>query len=183
MDSIEKSSFINKIGANILLPLLIIALFWACFFSDSGQAVETDFEGFLEENPLFSEAVVIQGNSLLSISSPLLVEEELKTIKELVVVVTGYSSSPWETDDTPYLTASGTRVRDGIVATNILPFGTKIRLPSIYGNKIFIVEDRMSAEKGYHIDIWFPSYQEAKNFGAKITEIEVIEERMEIAMR
>ncbi|GAI34149.1 unnamed protein product, partial [marine sediment metagenome] len=109
------------------------------------------------------------------ISSPSNPESQY-TKKTIEVVVTAYSSSPWETDDSPYLTAAGTWVREGIVANNKYPFGTEIRIPEIYGEKIFVVEDRMSWKKGeYHIDIWFPSYWEALNFGTKRTYIEVLE--------
>jgi len=39
-----------------------------------------------------------------------------------------------------------------------------------------VVEDRMNPKKGYyHIDIWFPDYNQAKGFGAKTTYIEIIE--------
>lgn len=118
---------------------------------------------------------LLQGNSLLAISSPSNPESQY-TQKIIEVVVTAYSSSPWETDDSPYITAAGTWVREGIVANNKYPFGTEIRIPEIYGEKIFVVEDRMSWKKGeYHIDIWFPSYWEALNFGAKRTYIEILE--------
>jgi len=118
---------------------------------------------------------LLQGNSLLAISSPSNPESQY-TQKIIEVVVTAYSSSPWETDDSPYLTAAGTWVKEGIIANNLLPFGTEIRIPEIYGEKVFVVEDRMSWKKGkYHIDIWFPSYWEALNFGAKRTYIEVLE--------
>jgi len=116
---------------------------------------------------------VLQENSLLSFSSP--TNPDPVVARELQVVITGYSSSPWETDDTPFITASGKWVKKGIVANNLLSFGTKIRIPELYGEQIFIVEDRMNYNKGnYHIDIWFPSYWEAKNFGAKTTYIEVL---------
>ena len=147
------------------------------------QEAEADFEGFSYEDPIFSESIVVQGNSLLSFSSLLLSEEKLKTVKKIKVVVTGYSSTSWQTDDTPFLTAAGTRVRDGVVAINILPFDTKIKLPSLYGDKIFVVEDRMSPGKQYHVDIWFSSYQEAVDFGAKTAEMEIVEPRMEIARK
>ena len=97
-------------------------------------------------------------------------------VRKLPVIVTGYSSTIDQTDSDPFITAAGTIVRDGIVANNKYPFGTKIRFPEIYGDKVFVVEDRMSWKKGnYHIDIWFASYWEAKNFGAKRTYIEVLE--------
>ena len=92
------------------------------------------------------------------------------------VVITAYSSTVLETDETPLITASGTGVKDGIVANNLLPFGTRIRIPEIYGDKIFVIEDRMNPRIGpYHIDIWLPSYQEALNFGRKNVFIEILE--------
>lgn len=118
--------------------------------------------------------VMIEGNSLLPIAEPS--NPESPAIRRIKAVITGYSSTPWETDGDPYLTAAGTWVRDGIIANNYLPFGTKIKIPELYGDKIFVVEDRMSWEKGnYHIDIWFPDYWEALNFGAKRTYIEILE--------
>lgn len=113
-------------------------------------------------------------NSLISISNPN--NPEPKVVRKMQVVITAYSSTVLETDDTPLITASGTQVRDGIVANNLLPFGTKIRIPELYVNKIFIVEDRMNQKAGnYHVDIWEDSYQDALNFGAKRTYIEILE--------
>ena len=116
---------------------------------------------------------LLQENSLLSFSSP--TNPDPVVARELQVVITGYSSSPWETDDTPFITAAGTWVREGIVANNKYPFGTKVRFPEIYGDKIFVVEDRMHWKKGdYHFDIWMDSYEKAKGFGAKIVEAEIL---------
>ena len=122
--------------------------------------------------PVFiGELSFSQFNALLPIPSP----TPEKVVKTIRVVVTAYSSTPEQTDDTPFITASGTRVREGIVAANFLPMGTKIKLPDIYGDKIFVVEDRMHPRKKYMVDIWFASYTEAKQFGAKLTYIEVLE--------
>ena len=85
--------------------------------------------------------------------------------KFMVLTITGYSSSYDETDDTPWLTAYNTLVRDGIVASNILPFGTKLRILPLFGEKIFIVEDKMNPRYGENLDIWFPTKWEARNFG------------------
>jgi len=99
-----------------------------------------------------------------------------KAVKTIKVIVTAYSSTPEQTDDTPFITASGKEVADGIIANNMLPFGTKVRIPKLYGDKIFVVEDRMNRRKSdYHIDIWFPTYTQAKNFGVKTVDIEVLE--------
>jgi len=116
--------------------------------------------------------LIVQENSLLP-SSLLPVPKIARTIN---VIITAYSSTPEETDSTPFITAANTVVKDGLIANNLLPFGTKIRIPELYGDKVFTVEDRMSSKKGYyHFDIWFSSTKEAKEFGAKFTNIEVLE--------
>ncbi len=91
------------------------------------------------------------------------------------VYVTAYSSSPEETDDTPFITASGKEVRDGIVASNFLTMGTKVRIPAIFGNKVFVVEDRMHPRMTNVVDVWMPSKNEAKQFGRVYAEIEILE--------
>jgi len=91
------------------------------------------------------------------------------------IVVTAYSSTPDQTDNTPFITASGTLVKDGVVASNFLAFGTKIRFPQLYGDKIFIVEDRMHERfTNDRIDIWFPNRQAAQDFGIKTTLVEIL---------
>ena len=117
---------------------------------------------------------LLQENSLLPISDPS--NPEFQLTQKIEVVVTAYSSTVDQTDSDPFITAAGTWVKEGIVASNLLPFGTEIRIPEIYGEKIFVVEDRMSWRKGeYHIDIWFPDYWQALNFGVKETYIEILE--------
>jgi len=102
--------------------------------------------------------------------------EARKVAKTIKVVITAYSSTPEETDETPFITASGKSVSDGIIANNMLPIGTKIRIPSLYGSKVFVVEDRMNRRKSdYHIDIWMASKPLAVNFGVKTADIEVLE--------
>ena len=135
-----------------------------------GTKVISDSEENIKNK--LSALPIVQENSILPISSL----PEIKVARKIKMITTAYSSTVWQTDSTPFITAAGTTVRDGIVANNLFPFGTKIRFPEIYGDKIFVVEDRMHWKKGYyHIDIWFASYDEAKNFGAKRTYIEVLE--------
>ncbi|MFA6190408.1 MAG: hypothetical protein WC711_02780 [Candidatus Staskawiczbacteria bacterium] len=102
-------------------------------------------------------------------------EIKSNAIKTIKVKVTAYSSTADQTDDTPFITASGKRVKDGIIANNLLPFGTKIKIPKLYGDKIFTVQDRMNKKKGnFHIDIWMPTRGLALNFGSKTAEILVL---------
>lgn len=132
----------------------------------------TDITLDLEPAMVWDGLILTAGDSLAGVDSPL----KLDTKEKLNVIVTAYSSSIWETWGCPYTTASNTRVRDGVVANNMLPFGTKIRFPELFGDKIFIIEDRMHHRKGdYHFDIWFPSRPEALQFGVKKTVVEIVE--------
>ncbi|MBI4217393.1 MAG: 3D domain-containing protein [Parcubacteria group bacterium] len=126
------------------------------------------------ENPpgMEEQLPIIDGTSLFSKGTS--AQPDTK-ITRIMVITTAYSSTPDQTDDTPFITASGTQVRDGLVAANFLPLGTQIRIPEFYGDKVFTVEDRMHFRKGYQVDIWFPNKTEALDFGAKITTIEVLE--------
>ncbi len=90
------------------------------------------------------------------------------------VTSTAYSSTEDQTDDTPFITAMGTHVRDGVVAANFLPFGTVLRIPEIYGDKTFVVEDRMNNRYDYRIDLWFPTREAANDWGVKKVKIEII---------
>ena len=98
--------------------------------------------------------------------------EKTKVKNKKLVLVTAYSSTVDQCDSTPFITANGTHVHDGTIAANFLKFGTKVKFPSLYGDKIFIVEDRMKSN--YKVDIWFPTRQEAINFGAKRVEMEIL---------
>ncbi|MBI1960657.1 MAG: 3D domain-containing protein [Candidatus Liptonbacteria bacterium] len=83
------------------------------------------------------------------------------------VTVTAYSSTPEETDDTPFTTATGNTVRDGIVATNILDFGTRVQIPELFGDKVFVVDDRMHPRKTKNVDVWMPTKSDALRFGIR----------------
>jgi 3D (Asp-Asp-Asp) domain-containing protein len=92
-----------------------------------------------------------------------------------VFKTSAYSSTPDQTDATPFITASGTTVHDGTVANNCLPIGTQIRIPDHFGDKIFVVEDRMNERWGCEkIDIWMPTREAAINWGIPQVQIEIL---------
>ncbi len=154
-----------------LLKLTLILVIGTGFIGNF-QVSRPEVKEPLQPEEVISGFSIIEGNSILA-GSPL---PEPQVAKKIKVVVTAYSSTYFETDGNPFITAAGTQVRDGIIANNKYPFGTKIRFPEIYGEKIFVVEDRMNWKKGpYHFDIWFSSYWEALNFGAKNTYVEILE--------
>jgi 3D (Asp-Asp-Asp) domain-containing protein len=92
----------------------------------------------------------------------------------LPVIVTAYSSDEDQTDDSPFITASGALVGDGVIAANFLPFGTKVQIPTVFGNKVFTVKDRMHRRFSDRIDIWFNDRASAMKFGIKKAEIVVL---------
>ncbi len=94
--------------------------------------------------------------------------------KIIWAVITAYSSTEEQTDDTPFITALGTDVRDGIVAANFLAFGTRVKIPELFGNKEFVVEDRMHHRFSDRIDIWFEDTDKAKEFGKQYTIVEIL---------
>jgi len=95
------------------------------------------------------------------------------------ITVTAYNSLPWQTDDTPCITASGMDVcerdMEDVIATNLwyLPFGTKVRFPDLFGDRIFSIEDRMNKRYYQRADIWMQDYQTAKAFGKQYTRMEI----------
>jgi len=126
--------------------------------------------------PVKEVSTTNQQNSLMVIGGDSLMgANESLTPKMMKVVLTGYSSTTDQTDDTPFITASNTRTRDGIVAANFLAFGTKVQIPSIFGDKVFTVEDRMAKKHSDKIDIWFPERYLAKNFGVQEAEVVILE--------
>ena len=160
-----QSLLIIAITAGILFS---VSPYWT-FRDSQAKAISAQFS--VAES--LGEIAMIEENSLLPLSKHL--NPEPQPVRKIRVVVTGYSSTIDQTDSDPFITAAGTQVREGIVANNYLPMGTKIRIPELFGEKVFVVEDRMSWEKGnYHFDIWFPDYWQALNFGAKITYIEIL---------
>lgn len=120
------------------------------FDDTSGEAQETAFE-----LPTYTETKVIRTYANVPFSA--------------------YTSRPEETDDSPFITADGSHVADGIIAANFLKFGTKVRIPALFGDKVFEVHDRMNKRYPYKIDIWMAEYKDAIQFGVRRANIEIVE--------
>lgn len=96
-------------------------------------------------------------------------------VKSGSVWTTAYSSTPDQTDSTPFITANGKHVYDGLVAANFLPFGAKVRFPEMFGEKIFTVNDRMNKRYNYRIDIWMASRDKAIQHGVRKMRYEILQ--------
>lgn len=113
-----------------------------------------------------------------------------------VVKATGYNSLAAQTDDSPHITAIGSRTRFGIIAVSRdllgqdVPYGSLVRIKDLgnyyngrgYGKYqtmldrqgFFVVEDTMHIRKQDQVDVWFPHMSEALNWGVRQVEIEVV---------
>lgn len=169
----------------LLLFTLIVVSFSAPLFVSTSQFENKQLENQEDHNPptasshsplrsewaphFKTEFSTIQNNTLIGISSGQTdLEPEIR-----IVITTAYSSTPDQTDDDPFITASGSYTRDGVIAANFLPFGTKVKFPTLYKDKIFIVEDRM--KNNHQVDIWFPTREQALEFGVKRLPILILE--------
>lgn len=123
-------------------------------------------------------------NAIEGVSSP--VGGVSRTLRRFYTVqVSGYNSEVAQTDDSPFITANGTHVRDGIVAANIIdasgrniPFNTVIKFKNCGGipeDKIFLVTDRLNKRYTRNVDVWFASKADALKLGRRTCQIEVIQ--------
>ena len=119
------------------------------------------------------EPLPVAGDTALLNQSPTETPQSAKS-RFVKVVITAYSSRVGETDDTPFMTAAGTKVRPGVVAANWLPLGAKIRIPALFGDQVFIVEDRMHSRMNGKVDVWFSSTDEALRFGTQVARVEIL---------
>lgn len=151
--------------ATVLLTLLLVAESGQIFFQLKRPIKETLKDQspvyILDSQPIDFEAYLAE----------FFANETPK--KTMHVTVTAYSSTNGQTDDTPFLTAIGTPVREGVVAANFLPVGTVIRFPDKFDDKFFIVEDRMHERFGLQVDIWMSNQEEAKEFGIQYLKMEI----------
>lgn len=109
------------------------------------------------------------------------VAQDREPLQTVWVIATAYSSEAAQTDDTPCIPADGYDLcahyekygEGNTIAANFLPLGAQIKIPELYGDKIFVVHDRMNKRYGEgRIDIWMPSREEAKTFGVKRLKME-----------
>lgn len=104
---------------------------------------------------------------------------DLKSIRTSYHTLTAYNSEVAQCDDSPCITANGFNVCEhGIedtIAANFLRFGTKVKIPELFGDRVFVVRDRMNKRYTSRVDIWMVDKNDAKRFGIKYAKIEVLE--------
>jgi 3D (Asp-Asp-Asp) domain-containing protein len=152
----QRAFFIGKVSKYLVSGALL-----AILIMPTNTKADTSPSVIPVDNSLASNAssiiatIGIQGVNNLS----------LPTIQAKLVWVTAYASVPDETDSTPFVTANGDYVHDGVIAANWLPFGTQVKIPALFGDKIFTVDDRMNQAWSQRADVWMPTVNAALNFG------------------
>ncbi|MFH1713103.1 MAG: hypothetical protein ABH896_02875 [Candidatus Jacksonbacteria bacterium] len=126
-------------------------------------------------NPVIKKIALLPSDTISDDILLILPQSPNRQPKQIIkTIVTFYCSVPWQTDDTPFITANGTAVYDGIAAANFLSFNTPIKLPDVYGSeKIFYIHDRMHLRFSNRIDIWMEDCYKAKEKGIKYTAVEI----------
>src|SRR3989344_3769750 len=102
-------------------------------------------------------------------------ETKIEVKKTIWVTATAYSSTRWQTDNTPCITATGYNVcnkTENIIAVSrdlvrSLGYHRQVMLPSLYGSEIFLIEDTMNARFVNRIDVHHGSTKDARDFGLK----------------
>jgi len=180
----NKLIFSLKIAKKIVIALIVVIVFDFFLFAAPALASEDPSNSLnIEENSNISEELnsyenlkeVEQDNFVNSLPE----NSELGVIREGYHTITAYNSISSQTDGAPCLTANGFNLCEhGIedsIAANFLKFGTKVRIPELFGDRVFVVRDRMHKRHVSKIDVWMLDYDDAKKFGVKIAKIEVLE--------
>jgi len=115
--------------------------------------------------------------SKIKVKAPIIKQRRAEAVK--IREITAYNSEASQCDATPCITANGFNLcKHGVedtVAANFLPFGSKIKIPDLYGDKIFIVRDRMHPRYQNRVDIWMASRHDALDFGRRVAKIIIVD--------
>ena len=131
--------------------------------AEASQAEELEIPTYL----------TIQSNSLLFVSNFSLDKTDNHLVQEgtiLVRTVTAYNPVPWETDDTPCISASGMNIcqtSKKVCASNEFPFGTLL----LIDGEIWEVQDRMSRKYNDRVDLFFMTKEELQKWGKRTVEV------------
>lgn len=105
------------------------------------------------------------------------VAEDAAPRRQYTIPITAYTSDIFQTDDTPCVTASGLNVcernLENVIAANFLSLGTRVKIPELFGDQVFYVEDRMNERYFYKMDVWMKELEKAREFGVQYATIEV----------
>lgn len=109
----------------------------------------------------------------ISTSTPSKKPEKPKASRVFIASVSAYTASRAETDEDPFTTANGERVKvGGLACPSWLEFGTRVRL----AGSIYRCNDRMGPARrdGRYFDIFMLTRSEAIEFGRQNLQAEIL---------
>ncbi|MEK7648977.1 MAG: hypothetical protein AAB400_03620 [Patescibacteria group bacterium] len=147
------------------------------FWQEDGVTSDDENTESIEESPSLTATII----KIKEVKKKPVIAVKKK--REIAVVATAYSSSVEETDSDPCTTANGFNVCknniENVIAANFLPFGTRVRMPELFGERTFTVHDRMNSRYGRgRIDIWLKTKKSARQFGVKRIKMEIVEDQV-----
>lgn len=177
------SIFRLKLAKNVIKLVSFIILFELLTFSAPILAAkeENSTEANCDEKANICSDMVINDNPYLETAVKADLPQEKPTENKNIrkVAMTAYNSEPGQTDDSPCITANGFNVcAHGIedtVAANFLPMGTKVKIPDYFGDRVFVVRDRMNARYQNRIDVWMLKRSDALKFGVRVARFEIVD--------
>lgn len=175
MEELKKKEFRNmklKTAKRLILAILIVLVFDFLLFPAPVLASESADLANIQEIPIIEEVLPIINNILPD-------SENWGVSRTSYHTISAYNSEVAQCDSTPCITANGFNLcenaKEDSVAANWLTFGTKIRIPDLFGDRVFIVRDRMNKRYSNRLDIWMIEKVDAKKFGIKIALIEILD--------
>lgn len=117
---------------------------------------------------------VVLGIVLIVLTQPVeaaILITDAPPVEKVRATVTAYTSSVDETDDTPFITASGAQTRSGIVACpRQYEFGTRVSI----GGQEYVCEDRLHQRFDDRFDIWMETKAAAFEFGKQRVDVVIL---------
>jgi 3D (Asp-Asp-Asp) domain-containing protein len=192
LDSTHKRTFHGLLSGILLLELCLPNISLAATLEDTVSASASIFRIPMEQVVVSKQLPPVaklpipfiqKKSSLADVSSRTrAIQKSEKRSISLAYVLTAYSSTVDQTDSSPCTTANGFNVcrhnQENIIAANFLPFGARVRIPDLFGDRIFTVQDRMNKRHSQRIDIWMKSRTAAKQFGVKRAKIEIVSQQL-----
>jgi 3D (Asp-Asp-Asp) domain-containing protein len=176
---IQNRLFSKKIWKKIILSLLFLVIFDFVLYPAPVLASQID-EPIPNVNTDISPVAIVDEQIEPVIINSLPQSDDLKIVRTDFIAMSAYTSEIGQCDGNPCRTANGFDLcknnTEDSVAANFLPFGTKIRIPDLFGERIFVVRDRMNARYDEKIDIWFKDRPAALRFGVKVAKVEILGE-------
>jgi len=175
MEDLKKKEFRNmkrKTAKRLILAIIIVFIFDFFLFPAPILASASDDLANTTEIPIIEEVLPIINNILPD-------SEDLEVSYETYRTISAYNSEIGQCDSSPCITASGFNLcenaKEDSVAANWLPFGARIRIPELFGDRVFIVRDRMNEKYSNRLDIWMLEKADAKKFGVRVALIEILD--------